>query len=208
MPQDKHEAQHKKAQDFFHFSRSELLKMFDQWIDTRLFFLAAFGEAQTGKLVARYLLSTEVITKANATSLLLPSESISYESPMHRCSIDLRKLCEFIVDCIDRASLLEFKKSYLFGFNHEHFKSIATAGSDIWDKSKPLMQAPHRCILVRYGGLPSNTQMIERGNKNHNICASYSREGRAVNARITCRSILVDITSTTSVDKKREASSG
>ena len=51
MPQDKLEAQHKKAQDFFHFSRSELLKMFDQWIDTCLFFLAAFGEAQTGKLV-------------------------------------------------------------------------------------------------------------------------------------------------------------
>jgi hypothetical protein len=44
MPQDKQEAQHKKAQDFFQFSRSELLKMFDWWIDTHLFFLAAFGE--------------------------------------------------------------------------------------------------------------------------------------------------------------------
>jgi hypothetical protein len=64
MPQDKQEAQHKKAQDFFQFSRRELLKMFDRWIDTRLFFLAAFGEAPTGKLVARYLLSTEVITKS------------------------------------------------------------------------------------------------------------------------------------------------
>jgi hypothetical protein len=50
MPQDKQEAQHKKAQDFFQFSRCELLKMFDQWIDTRLFFLAAFGEAPTSKL--------------------------------------------------------------------------------------------------------------------------------------------------------------
>jgi hypothetical protein len=27
--------------------------MFDQWIDTCLFFLAAFGEALTGKLVTR-----------------------------------------------------------------------------------------------------------------------------------------------------------
>jgi hypothetical protein len=60
MPQDKQEAQHKKAQDFFPFLRCELLKMFDRWIDTRLFFLAAFGEAPTGKLVAQYLLSTEV----------------------------------------------------------------------------------------------------------------------------------------------------
>jgi hypothetical protein len=71
------------------------------------------------------------------------------------------------------------------------------------------MQAPCRSILIQYGGLPSNTQMIKHGNKNnHNICASHSREGRAVNARITCWSVLVDVTSTTTVNKKHEASSG
>jgi hypothetical protein len=70
------------------------------------------------------------------------------------------------------------------------------------------MQAPFRSILIQYGGLTLNTQMIEHGNKNHNICASHSREGRAVNAWITCQSVLVDITSTTTVDKKHEASSG
>ena len=47
--------------------------------------------------------------------------------------------------------------------------------------------------------------MIECGNKQH-LCIVL--QGRAVNAQITCQSILVDITSTTSVDKKREASSG
>jgi hypothetical protein len=208
MPQDKQEAQHKKAQDFFQFLRRELLKMFDWWIDTRLFFLAAFGEAPTGKLVARYLLSTEVITKVNTMSLLLPTESITYESPKHGCIIDMRKLCGFLVDCIDREKLIEFKKSYLFASCRHHFKTVAAAGSNIWDRTQPAMQAPCRSILIQYGGLPSNTQMIKRGNKNHNICASHSREGRAVNARFTCRSVLVDITSTTTVDKKREASSG
>jgi hypothetical protein len=182
MPQDKQEAQHKKAQDFFQFSRRELLKMFDQWIDTRLFFFAAFGEAPTGKLIARYLLSTEVITKANATSLLLPKESITYESPMHGCIINMRKLCGFLVDCVDREKLVEFKKSYLFTSCRHHFKTVAATGSNIWDRTKPAMQAPRRSILIQYGGLPSNTQMIEHRNKNHNICASHSREGRAVNA--------------------------
>jgi hypothetical protein len=52
MPQDKQEAQHKKAQDFFQMAKDELLKMFDQWMDNHLFFLSAFGEAHTGSLVA------------------------------------------------------------------------------------------------------------------------------------------------------------
>jgi hypothetical protein len=159
--------------------------MFDQWIDTRLFFLAAFGEAPTGKLVTRYLLSTEVITKVNATSLLLPTKSITYESPMHGRIIDMRKLCGFLIDCVDREKLVEFEKSYLFASRHHHFKTVAATGSNIWDRTKPAMPAPRRSILIQYGGLPSNTQMIERRKKNHNICASHSMEGRAINAQIT-----------------------
>jgi hypothetical protein len=114
---------------------------------------------------------------------------------------------QILVDCVDQERLIEFKKSYLFASCCHHFKTVATTGSNIWDRTKPAMQAPHKSILIQYGGLPSNTQMIKHGNKNHNHCASHSREERAVNARITCQSILVDITSTTTVDKKHEASS-
>jgi hypothetical protein len=128
------------------------------------------------------MLSTEVITKTNATSLLLPTESITYESLMHGRIIDMRKLCGFLVDCVDQEKLIEFKKSYLFASRHHHFETVAAAGSNIWDRTKLAMQAPFRSILIQYGGLTSNTQMIEHGNKNHNICASHSREGRAVNA--------------------------
>jgi hypothetical protein len=50
--------------------------------------------------------STEVITKANATSLLLPTESITYESPMHGRIIDMRKLCGFLkIALIEKSSL-------------------------------------------------------------------------------------------------------
>jgi hypothetical protein len=167
--------------------------MFDQWIDTHLFFLAAFSEVPTGKLIAWYLLSTEVITKVHATSLLLPTESITYELPMHGCIINIRKLCGFLIDCIDQEKLIEFKKSYLFTSHCHHFETVAATGSNIWDRTKLAMQAPRRSILIQYGGLPSNTQMIEHRNKNHNICALHSGEGRAINARITCQSVLLTL---------------
>jgi hypothetical protein len=110
-------------------------QMFNRWIETRLFFLAAFREAPTGKLVTRYLLSTEVITKANATSLFLPTESITYESPMHGRIIDMRKLCGFLIDCVDQEKLIEFKKSYLFASRHHHFETVAITGPNIWDRN-------------------------------------------------------------------------
>lgn len=61
---------------------------------------------------------------------------------------------------------------------------------------------------IHYGGLPSNTQMVERGNKIHNQGATNSREAISVNGRVTFLSILVDFTSVTSCDGKRKASSG
>ena len=207
LPSEKQEQQHKKAHDFFAFAKDELLKMFDRWIDTRLFFLAAFGEAPTGRLIARYLLSSEAITKANASSLLLPTEDAIYESPIHGCKIVMRNVCEFIADCVNQDSLTEFKKSFHFGINREYFERIA-AGFNVWDRATPSAQAPRRMILIRYGGFPSNTQMLERGNKNHNICAANARKERAVNARITCRSVIVDVASVTTVDGKRDPSSG
>ena len=50
--------------------------------------------------------------------------------------------------------------------------------------------------------------MMERGNKNHNICSANSRKERAINARITSRSVFIDVASVTTVSEKREASSG
>jgi hypothetical protein len=88
IPQDKQEAQYKKAQDFFQMAKDELLKMFDRWMDNQLFFLSAFGKAPTGSLVAQYILSSEPISKDNAASLLLPTEDAIYDSPLHGCKID------------------------------------------------------------------------------------------------------------------------
>jgi hypothetical protein len=207
MPQDKQEAQHKKAQDFFQMAKDELLKMFDRWMDNRLFFLSAFGEAPTGSLVARYILSSEPISKDNAASLLLPTEDAIYDSPLHGCKIDRREFCTFLAVSVCQESLTSFKNSYHYGINRQHFEFIAS-GHGIWDQTNDSSQIPRTTILIRYGGFPSNTQMMERGNKNHNICSANSRKDRAVNARITSRSLLIDVASVTTVGCKREASSG
>lgn len=207
MPEDKQEEQHEKAHNFFDIAKQELLKMFDRWMDNRLFFLSSFGETPTGSLVTRYILSSEHITLANAPSLLRPRELVVYESPIHGCKIDLKEFCTYLVDFVSQDSLDIFKPSYHCGINCTHFEYIAS-GQNIWDRSVPSALAPRTSILVRYGGFLSNTQMMERGNKNHNICSANSRKERAVNARITSRSVFIDIASVTSISEKRAASSG
>ena len=126
---------------------------------------------------------------------------------MHGRKINMKEFCLFMVDNVTPADLQEFKGSYHFGINRLNFQHVAEGGN-IWDRSVPEI-APIRCItLVCYGGLPSNTQMVERSNKIHNQGAANSRKAMAVNSQVTCRSILADVTSVTSCDGKRQASSG
>jgi hypothetical protein len=49
-------------------------------------------------------------------SLLLPTKSITYKSPMNGRIIDMRKLCGFLIDCFDREKLVEFKEVLPFRF--------------------------------------------------------------------------------------------
>ena len=141
MPEDEREEQHQKAHDFFDIAKQELLKMFDRWMDNRLFFLSSFGEAPTGSLVARYILSSEPITTDNATSLLRPREPVFYDSPMHGCKIDCREFCTYLVDFVGQDSLSLFKRSYHYDINRTHFEYIAS-GQNIWERNDPSSRDP------------------------------------------------------------------
>jgi hypothetical protein len=126
---------------------------------------------------------------------------------MHGRKINMKEFCLFMVDNITPADLQEFKGSYHFGINHLNFQHVAEGGI-IWDRSVSEIAPIHCITLVRYGGLPSKTQMVKNGNKIHNQGAANSCEAMAVNSWVTCQSILADITSVTSCDGKRQASSG
>lgn len=206
MPMNERAVQHQKAKDMFDFAEQELKKMFQRWYDTRLMFLSAFGEYETGKLVARYLISSTVITSENAAWLIRPSENTTFKSKQHGCTIDLRKVCQFIVQCVDQNSLLNFRQTYHYVENRGLFELIAN-GTNVWDRSLAT-QEPRRKILIRYGALPSNTQMAERGNKSHNLCASNNRGDIATMVRNQCRSITNEVASVTAIGKKRKATSG
>jgi hypothetical protein len=210
LPEDKQAEQLKKATTFIEFAIAEAEKMFARWLDERLFFLAAFGEAPTAKIVARFLLDgpRNLIT-ADETE----SEEMAFESPMHQRTIDLQAFSKFVAKycCTDASKLREFRT------NNPHFQEYSEAfrliadGLNIWDRSKDNSWEAdwwRRQVLIDYGGFAAATQFLERGNKNHNICASNGREERSINARMIVRSTLIDVTNVTRVDEKREASSG
>jgi hypothetical protein len=210
LPEDKQAGQLKKATTFFELAIAEAQKMFARWLDERLFFLAAFGEAPTANIVARFLLDgpCNLITEDEKES-----EEMVFESPLHQRTIDLQAFSKFIAKycCTDASKLREFRT------NNPHFQEYSEAfrliadGLNVWDRSEDNCweAAWWRLeVLIDYGGFPAATQFLERGNKNHNICASNGREERSINARMIVRSILIDVTNVTRVDEKREASSG
>jgi hypothetical protein len=65
--------------------------------------------------------------------------------------------------------------------NKNVFERIAQ-GMNIWDRSDESTAQHREHVLILYGGFPSTTQFLERGNKNHNLCATNARKERAVNA--------------------------
>jgi hypothetical protein len=210
LPEDKQAEQLKKAIIFIELAIGEAEKMFARWLDERLFFLAAFGEAPTAKIVARFLLDGphNLITEDE-----IESEEMAFKSPLHQRTIDLQAFSKFIAKycCTDASKLCEFRT------NNPHFQEYSEAfrliadGLNIWDRSKDNSWEIvwwRRQVLIDYGGFAAATQFLERGNKNHNICASNGREERSINARMIVRSTLIDVTNVTRVDEKREASSG
>jgi hypothetical protein len=208
--QQEQEEKHWEAEQFFEIASDELKKMFCRWIDHRLFFLAAFGEYHTGKLVARYMLADESTLRA-PLALLRPSESIHFDSYFHGGKsrpvrrFNLRDFIEFLV--VDCGNIGEIKSSPHTIANQHALERIAD-GVDIWDRSSEISIHIATEILTDYGGLPAVTQMIERCNKNHNICSESGKEERAINARMTARSLLTECTSVTTIDGKRPPSSG
>ena len=199
--------QHWKAERFLKIAKDEMNKMFARWIDCRLFFLAAFGEAPIGRLIARFCLSEG----GNSGSLLKEGEETEFESKLHgsrndSITIDLEDFADFLVKACGEYKD-EIQASHHVLTNTPTLEKIS-AGVDIWDRQDAISKELRRSILVHYGGLPSVTQHLERGNKNHNLCSINGRKERAIAARMNARSFLIDTTSVVTVDKKRDPSNG
>jgi hypothetical protein len=193
------EKKHEEAHIFFGWAKAELIKMFDRWIDERLFFLGAFGEHGVAKYIARWmLLENEVQT------LLRPGKAEHYTSEFHGAKIDIGELLVFFQEHCAIPEILR-NDYYHTQKNLDFIKQIAD-GLNIWDAESVAAENIRMPTLRDYGGLPSSTQFLERGNKNHNYFAANGREERAIQARMIARSHLIEVTSITTVDGKRDAS--
>jgi hypothetical protein len=194
------QTKHEEAQIFFGWAKAELIKMFDRWIDERLFFLGAFGEHCVAKYIARWMLLTNEVQ-----TLLRPGEAEHCTSEFHGAKIGIGELLIFFQEHCAAPEIL--RNDHHTEKNIDFIKQIAD-GVNIWDAESAAAKRIRTPTLRDYGGLPSSTQFLERGNKNHNYCSANGREERAIQARMIARSHLIEVTSITTVDGKRDASSG
>jgi hypothetical protein len=195
------EGAHWDAARFFELSMAKLKKMFAHWLDKRPFFLSAFGEHLLGQIIARYLTQ-----ETNSRTLILLNVASMYTSSFHQSfthptrEIDLVAFGEFIaLECRE-----EVRQSHHAIENSQALQQIAS-GLNIW---RPNAQAMAMELLSKYGGLPVVTHHLEQVNKNHNICSANGRGERAINARMSAHLVLLEVTWVTTVDGKREPSSG
>jgi hypothetical protein len=77
--------------------------------------------------------------------------------------------------------------------NSQALQQIAS-GLNIWRRNARAIAME---LLPKYGGLPAVTHHLEWANKNHNICSANDRGERAINAQMSARSVLLEVTSVT-----------
>jgi hypothetical protein len=85
--------QSKKSDFFIMIARKALKKHFKIWVND-LLFLSVFGEAETGRVIAKFLYQTD--TNATATRANQPAVVEVFNSPIHNRPIDLSKFKAFL----------------------------------------------------------------------------------------------------------------
>jgi hypothetical protein len=145
-----------KCNCFLMLARRALIKHFKVWTNEFLF-LAVFGEAPTGRIVAKYLSPSDNTTAAVAPAP--PNDMQLFDSPIHNRQIDLLKFKTFITKHCKirdplRAGAHVFPQRIPIKYFADH-----TIG-EIWDDDAPLVLSRLKQHYMKsYAALPSNTQI-------------------------------------------------
>jgi hypothetical protein len=165
-----------------------LIKHFKVWTND-LLFLAVFGEAPTGRIVAKYLSPSENTTAAAAPAR--PNDIQLFDSPIHNRQIDLLKFKTFITKHCKirdplRAGAHVFPQRIPIKYFADH------TNSDMWDDDAPLVLSRlKQHYLKSYAALPSNTHLAESNVKDANLCQIKGRGENLSPAFSTTRSGIV-----------------
>jgi hypothetical protein len=166
-----------KARTFLKRYKISLDKHNEQFASADLLFLAAFGEAATGRLVARLLVGEVALLEDPPDG---PPDPIStFVSPVHERTVDLEAFQYFLLEKgarhLDEAVLTEN-----FQLVAATVKLIAD-GRNIWDGSEE--HSEHRAFyLLHFGSLPSTSEMVERAVKKARLCQRTGKGERNVTA--------------------------
>jgi hypothetical protein len=143
-----------------------------------LLFLASFGEAATGRMVARLLVGEATFADPPDAA------NITFVLPVHERTIDLVAFRCFLWDKCAVHSMAAAQT--------DNCKLVAAAvqliadGHNIWDGSKN--HSDHRDFnMLHFGSLPSTPEMVERAVKKARLCQRMGKGERNVTGNLWCQ---------------------
>lgn len=158
-------------------------KMFQPWMSNMLAFLAAFGEAKIGCIIADVLLERQI----DESDL-----DEAFDSFVHGRKIDLRafkRWLEDILQPINEVAELPRKDEYI-----SHLEMIAPGNVDIWSPTLTAEVAEAKNEICRkFAAFYSNNQSCERMQKTQNDAAMYHRGDANVCVRLMARSLVTEM---------------
>ena len=160
-----------KGRTFLLRYKISLDKHNEQFATPDLLFLASFGEAATGRMVARLLVGEATFAD--------PPDANSFVSPVHERTIDLVAFGCFLRDKCAAHSMAAAQTDN-FELVVATVKLIAD-GHNIWDGSENHLD--HRDFyMLHFGSLPSTSEMVERAVKKARLCQRTGKGERNVTA--------------------------
>jgi hypothetical protein len=157
------EVEGKKVDAFFKMCYEFMAKHYSRQAKTNILFHGAFGEAETGRIIACWLLGGAHLDSGGG--LLLNNDQQSFESVVHKREIDLHAFSAF---------LQEKSKNEITAIRHDPLAIECEAallfiakGGNIWDYDNPESEV-HRKLALKLTAQPSTSQFVERLVKNSN----------------------------------------
>jgi hypothetical protein len=155
------EAAHRRAKAFPRIHSESLHKHKNQFCDSRLSLLQCFGELNTARIVAIYLISLSEEPDCDITleDLLQGGGTYSFESKIHKRDIDCGAFAAFVIDrCRDGGQ--ECVKTKNFEQSKQIVKRIAE-GIDFWHATDGQADTDRMFYREHFSALPSMTEDVE-----------------------------------------------
>jgi hypothetical protein len=166
-----------KAQVFIDGYVKSFHKHHAQWMSPSLLFLGAFGEFETGQIVARLLSGKEIIFDRNDDA----NNNKQFKPALHEGTIDLELFATWLKEILIGSVVEEAVSSPNVDEVMEAIEAIAD-GMNIWDEKNLVGQIYREEFLENFAAIPSTMEMVERSVKKAKFCQQTGKGERSVSA--------------------------